>query len=1300
MNTMKRGEIYTVIFSRLCDEQLLQLSDIEVVNQAKNNNVDGTIYDTNLGVSEKGKLCTKCSGDPDQCIGGIGHMKLPMPFYFSHFSKQICTELNGLCTKCHCKSKNINCLMCKVPVLKIIRRNSIYSYTIEYIDKTTSKAITIQELNNIISDNFNIERHNDRCTQCNKLCVTQLCDAMHCNGRVLHISTRQVLDDKWDFEFFDLNTNTIKSSKEIFILLNDYIKSGKSIYKRNVLMQHYLPITPVCTRPYFPRQEFQNDTSTLYNSALKDKTQKAVYSKIEMTCTQSTSKTQNKSLLSIQDRIEGRGGLVVNSIIGKRVNNCGRAIISGYPNGKLGYISLSQRLCNKAIVMIPLISIGDPTTEIGRKKILEFVISNQTEKIHKRAYHISFGFPKHEINGKINMEKAEKIIARLNSLDDVFLERHVKNGDICIFNRQPSIRTESMMAVTIIINNNIDNKNIDNNIPNIKEDQTIKYFDDTIQIPLPMTPPANADFDGDESNAHILQNLRSSIECLLLMSPIEYIISSQKGTPLVVPVQDAIVGLYILSKTSQLAMTKIIDLIMETNIDLDTYEKKKKTYLAINKSGSIQSGLFCISLLFDDLFNMTLLEDDFKITNGIIHNNDNFKGLTRNLLCSRGKLIHQYYFKVGKIKTVELINDIQLMTNKFLAFNGLTIGLLDCKLDIKYPLPAVIDTNTILGLLEDQCRNDQSTNLENIINSGARASMINAVQIKQLIGQQSIDGRNLNLEMRSGRTLAYFKGNQTFYGKTKIKSNDISTTGFIRSAFIDGQTKSEILFGCKAGRRGVSDSVVKVADSGYLGKKVNKKTENHRIELDGSVRDMETNDIISFSFGGDGINPAKLPPNKFEDFASFKNIKSIMRYVNLFTTIKNPVITTLLNNIIKTYCKEADEMDYNLPHPDDIRYIEIEMFKRTFHPYTPIGLLTGLNFGETTIQLLLKSFHTSGIKGSCVMGAPRMNQLMNRTCKSKNNIVSAPVNNNMYRLLANIIKYTTNDYDIEKLRLMQENICHKLIRGYVNVIFSTIIHNDYISNCNDRHNYYKPCLCNKTELFIVYEFTEYSLNGIDIIDILNNTLFFKNIHYIIVDKYTLIIKNNNTNIIAYNRLIRSTIITPYKICSPMINSYDIVYQLNDDLHYYVFSNIPLKTIIQFPFIDKTRVHTNDIFESKLIFGIEAARKNLYMEMISVLKHDAADVDLRYIYMISDSLTYTGDVMSVTKLTSVCTNVFFERVIKKIFEYSTIPNKNCKLVDIGTADAGKSVQFSALTGNYVRFGTHGFDIMDLDNNMLE
>ena len=108
---------------------------------------------------------------------------------------------------------------------------------------------------------------------------------------------------------------------------------------------------------------------------------------------------------------------------------------------------------------------------------------------------------------------------------DILVERHLSDGDIVLFNRQPSLHQMSIMAHYVRV------------LPG-----------KTFRLHPSVCPPYNADFDGDEMNLHVPQSEEASSEAILLMRVQDQLISPRFGGPIIGGLRDFVTGAYLMTK--------------------------------------------------------------------------------------------------------------------------------------------------------------------------------------------------------------------------------------------------------------------------------------------------------------------------------------------------------------------------------------------------------------------------------------------------------------------------------------------------------------------------------------------------------------------------------------------------------------------------------------------------------------------------------------------------------------------------------------------------------------------------------
>lgn len=200
-----------------------------------------------------------------------------------------------------------------------------------------------------------------------------------------------------------------------------------------------------------------------------------------------------RAIKSIRARLKGKEGRLRQNLMGKRVDFSARTVITGDPNLSLDEVGVPRSIART-------LTYPEKVTRFNIEKLKTFVANGPTE--HPGARYVI-------------RDTGERIDLRHVKSRDMALqygwivERHIQDGDVILFNRQPSLHKESMMAHRV---------------------RVMPYS--TFRLNLSVTTPYNADFDGDEMNLHVPQSEESRSELKhLCMVPLN-IVSPQKNAPL------------------------------------------------------------------------------------------------------------------------------------------------------------------------------------------------------------------------------------------------------------------------------------------------------------------------------------------------------------------------------------------------------------------------------------------------------------------------------------------------------------------------------------------------------------------------------------------------------------------------------------------------------------------------------------------------------------------------------------------------------------------------------------------------
>ncbi len=237
-----------------------------------------------------------------------------------------------------------------------------------------------------------------------------------------------------------------------------------------------------------------------------------------------------RALKTLSQRLKGKEGRFRSNLSGKRVDFSARTVISPDPNLDINEVGVPQDVAMR-------LSIPEKVTAWNIEEMKKFVI-NGPENYPGALYIIRPDGKRIRLEFVVDRTK----IAEAVELGFV-VERHLKNGDIAIFNRQPSLHRMSIMAHYV---------------------RVLPYK--TFRLHLCVCPPYNADFDGDEMNLHVPQSEEARTESLLLMQVQDQILSPRFGGPIIGAIRDFITSAYYFTKKGNyLTRSQVNRLLTTTN---------------------------------------------------------------------------------------------------------------------------------------------------------------------------------------------------------------------------------------------------------------------------------------------------------------------------------------------------------------------------------------------------------------------------------------------------------------------------------------------------------------------------------------------------------------------------------------------------------------------------------------------------------------------------------------------------------------------------------------------------------------
>ena len=637
----------------------------------------------------------------------------------------------------------------------------------------------------------------------------------------------------------------------------------------------------------------------------------------------------NRALKSLSDMLKGKSGRFRQNLLGKRVDYSGRSVIVVGPELKIYQCGLPKEMA----------------IELFKPFVMKELVANGTSH---------------------NIKNAKKMVERLQPevwdvLEDVIKEHPV------MLNRAPTLHRLGIQAFE----------------PILVEGRAIKLH------PLVCTA-FNADFDGDQMAVHLPLSVEAQAECrFMLLSP-NNLLKPSDGGPVAVPSQDMVLGIYYLTqeRPGSIGEGKYFKSINEAIL---AYENKILTFQTRIKvrmqkkmaDGTIQQGTV-ESTLGRFIFNEILPQDlgfvDRSIPENAMKLEVDFHVGKKQLKQILEKVINTH----GATKTAEVLDNIKAMGYKYSTRAAMTVSISDMTVPPQKPqmIKEAQDTvdritrNFKRGLITEEERYkevvetwkntddkltkallsglDKYNNIFMMADSGARGS---DKQIKQLAGMRGL------MADTTGHTI-----------ELPIKSN-----------FREGLDVLEYFMSAHGARKGLSDTALRTADSGYLTRRMVDVSQDLIIrEMDCAVDRDEIPGMYvkSFTDGKEEIeNLQERITSRFSCETICNKDGEVLVKANHMITPKraarimkegvdengNPLEQVKIRTILT--CRShigicAKCYGSNMATGEPVQVGEA------------VGIIAAQSIGEPGTQLTMRTFHTGGVAGGDItQGLPRVEEL-------------------------------------------------------------------------------------------------------------------------------------------------------------------------------------------------------------------------------------------------------------------------------------------------------------------------------------
>lgn len=849
-------KISQINFGLLSPEDIRKMSVTKIVTPDTYDEdgypIEAGLMDPRLGVIDPGLRCRSCGSKGGDCQGHFGHINLARPVIHVGFADTIHKILRSTCTKCG-------------------RVLLTESEIIDFKEKIEFKLQNDESLTGVIKEIYTVARR-DKCPHCDEdkeeIKIDKPISIVEGNYKLTSSEVRERLERIQEQDYLLVGVNPAVAKPEWMVLT-------------------VLPVPPVTVRPSITLETGERSEDDLthklvdilrINQRLKENMEAGApqlivedlwellqyhvttYFDNEASGVPPARHRSGRPLKTLAQRLKGKEGRFRSNLSGKRVNFSARTVISPDPNISINEVGVPEMIATEVTVPVYV-------TKWNIEQLKEHIQTGP--KVHPGANYV---IRPDQRKIRVYDETKEAIIEKLEP--GFIVERHLKDGDIVLFNRQPSLHRMSMMAHEVKV------------LPH-----------KTFRLNLCVCPPYNADFDGDEMNMHIFQTEESRAEAKSLMRVQEHILSPRFGGPIIGGIHDHISGAYLLTRLGSVFREEdVYQMLIKSNIPLP------------KRKGTTWTGKEIFSLLLPEDLNMVYkaeicrkcdecLRQECKNDAYVIIENGQLKTGAmdeRAYGAFSGKILDSIVKDYGTDMAREFLDSATKLAISGIMKRGFTTSTADEEIprEAKERIEELLSkAESRVEQLIDAYHNDELESLPGrslretlemkimqvlgeardksgeiaesyfgmdnhaviMALTGARGSMLNLTQIAACVGQQSVRGGRIERGY-SNRTLPHFKE-----GELGAKAS-----GFVHSSYKRGLDPLEFFFHAMGGREGLVDTAIRTAQSGYMQRRLVNALQDLSVQPDGTVRDNR-GIVIQTKYGEDGVDPAKSDYGKVAD---------------------------------------------------------------------------------------------------------------------------------------------------------------------------------------------------------------------------------------------------------------------------------------------------------------------------------------------------------------------------------------------------------------------------------------------------
>eukprot|EP00798_Chlamydomonas_sp_ICE-L_P014612 gene14612-biopygen23657 len=794
-------------FSVLGEDDILARSVCEVKVPRTfdgNDPVPDGLFDPRMGVIDNRKLCVTCHQRNTFCPGHFGHITLAQPCFYVQFYDIVKKLMTCVCFRCS----------------KLL------------VDADVPEVHTMLTKKTPVS---NMRRWDT---------VTKLCARVKRCGASTKNGPRRAHERRRSRELILTAEDTLRILRRITDEDCAILGLDPRFARPERFICTHLPVPPPSVRPSVRHESGQRQEDDLthkladivkVNNMILEKIAKGgsaetvekngfvlqyhVATLIDNNTSLYPAKDRSgRSLRSLSERLGHKEGRIRGNLMGKRVDFSARTVITPDPNLSIDELGVPKRIAMN-------LTFPEVVNQYNIEE-LKLLVENGADQ-YPGAKHVRKADGVGGSGGRTIRLKEHpslrEVVANLDIGDVV--ERHLRNGDYVLFNRQPSLHKMSMMAHRV---------------------RVMPY--NTFRLNVCVCACYNADFDGDEMNMHVPQSLQTHHELQALAAVPLHVLSPRYSKPIISIVQDVALGVYrITQKNIQIPERQLFNLVAPNpTADARTLPGR------IQANGeTMASGRELLSTVLPPTLNTYLINENKDV------GDDNFIPEDDEIRIERGKIksgvlnaavfgrettgiVHSVFNTEGPEAVTLMLNNTQKLICDWLVLSGFSVGISDlwipeetriairaeldsAKKNVRELLRNVhegtfenVSTRSNADFLEESITvalkkgeetagklalsgTDPDTNsVLNMIASGSKGKQVNFTQMISCLGGQSMEGQRVPYGFE-GRTLPHF---------TKYDDGP-EARGFVEHSFIEGLTPHEFFFHYMAGRIGLIDTAVR-----------------------------------------------------------------------------------------------------------------------------------------------------------------------------------------------------------------------------------------------------------------------------------------------------------------------------------------------------------------------------------------------------------------------------------------------------------------------------------------------------------